>query len=60
MIGIKIPDPFESIADQIQKSIPAGNYIVLVVPPQNLNSDQMTEKILDSLPPGTQVVKIMG
>lgn len=50
----------ESIADQIKKSIPAGSYIVLVVPPQNLNSDQMTEKILDSLPVGTGVVKIMG
>lgn len=50
----------ESIADQIKKSIPAGRYIVLVVPPQNFNSDQMTEKILDSLPVGTKVVKIMG
>ena len=60
MSGTKIPYPFESIADQIQKSIPSGNYIVLVVPPQNLNSDKMTEKILDSLPTGTKVVKIMG
>ena len=60
MIDIKIPFTFESIADKIQKSIPAGNYIVLVVPPQNLKSDQMTEKILDSLPPGTEVFKIMG
>lgn len=60
MSGTKIPYPFESLSDQIQKSIPAGNYIVLVVPPQNLNSDQMTEKILDSLPTGTKVVKIMG
>lgn len=60
MIDTKIPYPFESISDQIQKSIPAGNYICLVVPPQNLNSDKMTEKILDSLPTGTKVVKIMG
>lgn len=60
MSGIKIPFTFESIADQIQKSIPAGSYIVLVMPPQNLNSDQMTEKILDSLPTGTKVFKIMG
>ena len=60
MSCIKIPSTFESIADQIQKSIPAGNYIVLVVPPQKLNSDQMTEKILDSLPTGTEVFKIMG
>lgn len=57
---MKIPFAFESIADQIQRSIPAGSYIVLVVPPQNLNSDQMTEKILDSLPTGTEVFKIMG
>lgn len=57
---MKIPFTFKSIADQIQKSIPAGSYIVLVVPPQNLNSDQMTEKILDSLPTGTEVFKIMG
>ena len=56
----KITFTFESIADQIQKSVPAGCYIVLVVPPQNLNSDQMTEKILDSLPTGTEVFKIMG
>ena len=54
MSWIKIP------IDQIKKSLPAGTYIVLVVPPQNLNSDQMTEKILDSLPIGTEVVKIMG
>ena len=60
MKDIKFPFTFESISDQIQKSIPAGNYIVLVVPPQNLNSDQMTEKFLDSLPTGTKVVKIMG
>lgn len=60
MSDIKIPFAFESIADKIQKSIPAGNYILLVVPPQNLNSDQMTEKILDSLPTGTEVFKIMG
>lgn len=57
---MKIPFTFKSIADQIQNSIPAGRYIVLVVPPQNLNSDQMTEKILDSLPTGTGVFKIMG
>lgn len=57
---MKIPFTFKSIADQIQKSIPVGSYIVLVVPPQNLNSDQMTEKILDSLPTGTEVFKIMG
>lgn len=50
----------DDIADQIQKSIPVGSYIVLVVPPQNLNSDQMTEKILDSLPTGTKVCKITG
>jgi len=60
MSDIKIPFAFESIADKIQKSIPMGGYIVLVVPPQNLNSDQMTKKILDSLPTGTEVFKIMG
>lgn len=60
MNDIKFPFYSESIADQIKKSIPAGHYIVLVVPPQNLNSDQMTEKILDSLPIGTEVFKIMG
>ena len=60
MSGTKIPYPFESLSDQIQKSIPSGNYIVLVVPPQNLNYDQMTEKILDTLPTGTKVIKIMG
>lgn len=57
---MKIPFTFKSIADQIQKSIPAGSYIVLVVPPQNLNSDKMTEKILESLPTGTEVFKIIG
>lgn len=44
MNGTEIPYPFESIVDQIQKSIPAGNYIVLVVPPQNLNPDKMKKK----------------
>lgn len=60
MIDIKNPFTFESIADQIQKSIPAGNYMLLVEPPQELNSDQMKEKILDSLPSGTVVFKVMG
>ena len=60
IINVKIPFTFESIAEKIQKSIPAGRYIVLVEPPQNMNSDQMTEKILESLPAGTNVFKIMG
>lgn len=49
---------FESLSEQISKTIPAGHYIICVMPPQNLNSDIMVEKIMNELPDGTTIFKL--